>query len=171
MDDKKNNDQQKDYMKALQHNPWGQYSKVLEWIPADFDPMDSCAFKSAMSGAMGGAMGLVFGIVFSNPDGAMYGAGIVQPEKKMNYKEYFKSLGKTSWWYGKSFAMVGLLFTGSECLVEKARGKKDSYNGILGGCITGSLLATRMGPKFLPGGCVSFGAFSAVMDYFMAREY
>ena len=95
---------------------------------------------------------------------------MIEPEKRLNYKEYFRSLGKTSWWYAKSFAMVGLLFAGSECLVEKARGKKDILNGVTGGCITGSLLASRMGPKFIPGGCLGFAAFSAAMDFIIERD-
>ena len=102
-----------------------------------------------------------------------YGGGIGGiTDTKMNYKEYFRTLGKNTWWYTRSFAGIGFMIAGSECLIEKARGKSDSWNGICAGCVTGSLLSIKLGPRFMPGGCLGFAAFSAGIDYFTGhREY
>lgn len=37
----------------------------------------------------------------------------------------------------RNFAMVGAIFAGVECVIEKYRAKHDVINPVLGGCITG----------------------------------
>ena len=41
----------------------------------------------------------------------------------------------------KGFAATGALFVASECAVEKARGKSDIYNAVVGGCVAGAALS------------------------------
>jgi Tim17/Tim22/Tim23/Pmp24 family len=43
--------------------------------------------------------------------------------------------------YSKSFATIGLLYAGIECVIEKHRGKHDWYNSLYTGFATGGLLA------------------------------
>lgn len=136
-------------------------------------------------------MGLVFGLVFSTsptdlshipvpgPDGK-YG-----PTPPFQWKKHFREMGKGAVWYGRSFAVVGLLFAGSECVIEKARGKSDVWNGIVGGCaagmsarslarhctthtsVAGAMLAYKGGVSGMTVGCTGFAAFSTVIDMVM----
>ena len=71
--------------------------------------------------------------------------------------------------YGKSFGVVGTLFAGSECVVEKARARSDIYNGLGGGCISGAALAYKGGPQSMLMGCAGFAAFSLVIDSIMGH--
>lgn len=49
--------------------------------------------------------------------------------------------------WGKNFAMVTAVFSGVECAIEKTRGKKDIFNGVSAGCVTGAALAAKAGPE------------------------
>ena len=93
---------------------------------------------------------------------------------------------------------MGALFAGSECVIEKARAKHDMYNSIYAGtsfewnplngtvvvllmlisalksplvpgCFAGGALAHSAGPKGMCVGCVSFAAFSYMIDRFLER--
>jgi hypothetical protein len=43
--------------------------------------------------------------------------------------------------YAKSFGMIGLLYSGIECVIEGHRGRHDVYNSLYTGALTGGLLA------------------------------
>lgn len=43
--------------------------------------------------------------------------------------------------YARSFATLGLLYAGIECVIESHRGKHDMYNSMYTGFVTGGLLA------------------------------
>ena len=61
------------------------------------------------------------------------------------------------------------MFGGSECLVEKYRGKHDVWNSVASGCITGAALQAKSGPSAAAMGCGGFAAFSLVIDSFMGH--
>ena len=63
--------------------------------------------------------------------------------------------------------MMGAMFAGAECVIEKARAKHDIYNAVGAGCAAGAALAASAGPKAMCIGCASFGAFSALIDKIM----
>eukprot|EP00833_Pecoramyces_ruminatium_P001576 jgi/Orpsp1_1/1175608/evm.model.c7180000054499.1 len=79
--------------------------------------LESCAFKTATSGIMGIGMGSVFGLVMSSIDWS-----VTEEELKMTTKEQIKhsakQMGSRSLAMAKSFALIGAMFTGSECVVE-----------------------------------------------------
>jgi len=62
---------------------------------------------------------------------------------KQQIKHSAKQMGSRSLAMAKSFALIGAMFSGSECVVESYRGKKDAYNGIAAGCIAGGALAVK----------------------------
>lgn len=68
---------------------------------------------------------------------------------------------------GRNFAVVGSVFSGTECAIEGLRAKNDLWNGVAGGCITGGVLARNAGPQAVAVGCVGFAAFSAAIDAYM----
>lgn len=69
----------------------------------------------------------------------------------------------------KGFAVVGGMFTASECVIEKMRAKHDIYNVASAGCATGAILAYSGGPKAMCVGCAGFAAFSVAIEKFMER--
>ena len=71
--------------------------------------------------------------------------------------------------YAKGFGAVGALFAGSECVIEKVRAKHDIYNSMYAGCFAGGTLAASAGPKAACAGCLTFGAFSAIIDKFLEQ--
>ncbi|KAF2647822.1 mitochondrial import inner membrane translocase, subunit Tim17/22 [Lophiostoma macrostomum CBS 122681] len=68
---------------------------------------------------------------------------------------------------GRNFAVVGSVFSGTECAIEGLRAKNDLWNGVAGGCITGGVLARKGGPQAVAVGCAGFAAFSLAIDAYM----
>jgi import inner membrane translocase subunit TIM22 len=54
-----------------------------------------------------------------------------------------------------------------ECCLATLRGRHDIKNPVIGGCITGGLLAYNQGPVAILMGCGGFAAFSLVIEQFM----
>lgn len=94
-------------------------------------------------------------------------------------------MGSRSFSSAKNFALVGAIFSGTECCIEgvrltkvrlcilltylgyQFRAKNDLKNGIAAGCITGGVLGAKAGPQAAALGCAGFAAFSAAIDYYM----
>lgn len=79
-------------------------------------------------------------------------------------REGFKMSFKKGWSQGKSFATIGILFSSTECLMEKYRGKHDVWNSLLGGWIGGAAIAFRGGPAAIASSMALMTAFSLVLD-------
>ena len=124
----------------------------------------------------GGIMGLLFGAFMGSMDGpggnAMLSGITVEENKKIGqvFREMWAGMRAKSWSYAKSFAWMGFLFSGSECVIEKYRAKSDIVNSVSAGCFTGATLAYGSGPKAMCIGCAGFAAFSALIDKFMGRH-
>jgi import inner membrane translocase subunit TIM22 len=131
--------------------------------------MDNCAIKTAMSGAMGGILGIAFGIFTASLEtgGGMDVISDVDKPLRAVLKEQFLNMKAKAWSYSKGFAMMGAVYSGCECIVEKYRGKHDIWNSSYGGCATGAILAYNGGAKAMCFGCLGMGAFSTAIDWFM----
>lgn len=79
----------------------------------------------------------------------------------------FKDMGVRSYSSAKNFAMVGAIYSGTECCIEGYRAKNDLTNSVAAGCITGGVLARKAGPQAALLGCGGFAAFSAAIDWYM----
>jgi hypothetical protein len=42
---------------------------------------------------------------------------------------------------------IPVLFSGTECVLEKWRGKHDGYNPVISGCAVGAALSAKQGPQ------------------------
>jgi mitochondrial import inner membrane translocase subunit TIM22 len=79
-------------------------------------------------------------------------------------REGFKVSFRKGWSQGKSFATLGILFSSTECIMEKYRGKHDVWNSLLGGWIGGAAIAWRGGPVAIMSSMALMTGFSLVLD-------
>ncbi|KAI9017779.1 mitochondrial inner membrane translocase subunit Tim17/Tim22/Tim23/peroxisomal protein PMP24 [Gaertneriomyces semiglobifer] len=119
---------------------------------------------------MGGALGGAFGMFMSSVDWGMNTEEFQKMSTKEQVKVTLKDMGKRSASSAKNFAIVGAVFSGTECLIETYRAKNDIWNGVAGGCITGGILAAKAGPAAVVTGCAGFAAFSAAIEYWMRSD-
>lgn len=128
--------------------------------------MESCLVRTAMSGVMGGMAGVFFGMLFGSLEQPM---NVEQMSTKQVLIQGAKTMGSKSYSMGKTFAVMGAIYAGSECMIEKARAKHDIVNAAGAGCVTGGLLAAAAGPSAACWGCAGFATFSVVIEKFMER--
>jgi mitochondrial import inner membrane translocase subunit TIM22 len=91
--------------------------------------MESCAFKSVLSGVVGAGLGVFLGIVAvsMDPSYTVY----KDPLKVPTVRETLSEMGSRMKTYSKNFAQLGFIFAGTECIIETARAKSDWKNGII----------------------------------------
>jgi len=131
--------------------------------------MENCAVRGVQSFVLGGAFGFMFGAFF----GSMGTTTLPGPEyDKMTWKQAladgFKGVGKSGWSMAKNFSVIGVLFSSSECVIAKFRGKSDLRNTLYAGCFSGAVLARGGGFWTMGLGCAGFAAFSLAIDYFLS---
>ncbi|KAL5700370.1 hypothetical protein ACHQM5_025821 [Ranunculus cassubicifolius] len=129
--------------------------------------MDNCAVRSLMSGVAGGGMGVLMGFLLGALDSPLHQDTMTTRQQIVHQ---IKSMGSRSYSSAKTFALLGFVFAGSECVVEKARAKHDIVNQAVAGCVTGAVLSGRGGPKAACLGCAGFSAFSVAIEKFLDRH-
>ncbi|XP_010248155.1 PREDICTED: mitochondrial import inner membrane translocase subunit TIM22-4-like isoform X2 [Nelumbo nucifera] len=126
------------------------------------DIWNNCAVRSVVSGVLGGGLGFFMGLFFGALDNPLTNP-LVQEE--MTAKQQFiytaKQMGKRSISSAKTFALMGLIFSAAECVVEKARAKHDMTNTVVAGCATGGSLSAKA--KHVERHFASFPLFSAIL--------
>ncbi|KAI8393650.1 mitochondrial import inner membrane translocase subunit tim22 [Radiomyces spectabilis] len=134
--------------------------------------MESCPVKTGMAGGAGFVMGGAFGLFMSSFEyaGPTVNEDIVNQSTKQQLKHALKDMGSRSWSMAKNFAVVGAIYSGSECCIESYRAKNDLYNSAIAGCFTGGVLAAKAGPQATMFGCAGFAAFSTAIDMYMRRD-
>jgi import inner membrane translocase subunit TIM22 len=113
----------------------GMYSRIEMPTPemmASEDFMNNCAVRTIMSSVMGGGLGVLFGIFMGTMDTSHIDGSLTTDAQKKGFRETLREVGKSTWSrsksYGKGFATMGALFSGSECVIETFRAKHDMYN-------------------------------------------
>ncbi|XP_039612980.1 mitochondrial import inner membrane translocase subunit Tim22 [Polypterus senegalus] len=128
--------------------------------------MESCAFKAALACVGGFVLGGAFGIFTAGID-TNVGFDPKDPLRTPTAKEVLRDMGQRGMSYAKNFAIVGAMFSCTECLIESYRGKSDWKNAVLSGCVTGGAIGFRAGLKAGVIGCGGFAAFSAAIEYYL----
>ena len=135
--------------------------------------MNNCLTKTTLTTVAGGAMGMLFGMFFGANSVTMYGT-IPEPGVKIPLKTqmiaHYKDMIRSGTSMGRNFAVVGGMFSVTECLIEKSRGTSDHYNGLFSGFLTGGLLAYKGGLGAMASGAALFAAFSFVVDHFFQEK-
>ncbi|KAM0948089.1 putative mitochondrial import inner membrane translocase subunit TIM22 [Dioscorea sansibarensis] len=133
------------------------------------DIWNNCAVRSVVSGVLGlcGGLGIFMGLFLGALDNPI-------TQEEMTAKQQFiytaKQMGRRSYSSAKTFAVMGLIFSAAECIVEKARAKHDTTNTAVAGCVTGGTLSARGGPKAACAGCAGFATFSVLIEKFLDRH-
>lgn len=155
--------------------PWYQTSGPTE-LPPDFSfIMNSCGGKAAIGVFGGGVMGLVMGVFLgamsdaTPPITVINGREVPQAPLKEQVKVTMRATAEKSIYWCRNFAFITGVFGGSECLVEKYRGKHDVWNPVISGCITGAAIQAKQGPQAAAMGCGGFAAFSLVIEKVMGQ--
>jgi mitochondrial import inner membrane translocase subunit TIM22 len=155
--------------------PWYPSAAPSE-MPPDFSWLsNSCGGKAAIGIFGGGCMGLLMGVFLgamsdaTPPMTIINGKEIPTAPLKEQMKLTLRATAEKSMYWCRNFAFITGVFGGSECLVEKYRGKHDIWNPVVSGCITGAALQAKSGPQAAAMGCGGFAAFSLVIDTFMGH--
>jgi import inner membrane translocase subunit TIM22 len=156
--------------------PWQPSASPRELPPDVAWISNSCALRATVGTAGGAGMGLLMGIFMgamsdtTPPVTMIAGKDVPQAPFREQMRVVLRATGEKSLYWCKSFAFLTGIFGGSECLVEKYRGKSDVWNSVYSGCITGAALQAKSGPQAAAFGCGGFAMFSLIADKIMGNH-
>lgn len=145
------------------------------WISMLNRGSESCLFKAALSGTAGAGLGLFCGLLFGGYSSAVDKAVELEGPASLKLRVGFREAGRAMLSYSKQFAMFGVVFSTSECTVEKIRARHDLYNSVIAGCATGAIMASQPRDRIpararavqMAVACGGMAAFSTAIDYYM----
>lgn len=128
---------------------------------------ESCAFKAMMSCVAGFGLGAAIGLFSASlgPD-----LSTATEFQKQTVKSVLLDMKTRTLSQAKNFAILGALFSITECTIESYRAKTDWKNGTLAGGVTGGFIGLRAGLKGGIFGALGFAAFSTLIEYYLGHR-
>lgn len=128
---------------------------------------ESCAFKAMMSCVAGFGLGAAIGLFSASLGPDLTPATEFQ---KQTVKSVLLDMKTRTLSQAKNFAILGAMFSITECTIESYRAKTDWKNGTLAGGITGGCIGLRAGIKGGIFGAIGFAAFSTLIEYYLGHR-
>lgn len=128
---------------------------------------ESCAFKAMMSCVAGFGLGAAIGLFSASMGPDLTTATDYQ---KQTVKSVLLDMKTRTLSQAKNFAILGAIFSITECTIESYRAKTDWKNGTLAGGFTGGCLGLRAGIKGGIIGAVGFATFSTIIEYYLGHR-
>lgn len=128
---------------------------------------ESCAFKATMSCVAGFGLGAAIGLFSASLGPDMTSATDFQ---KQTVKSVLLDMKTRTLSQAKNFAILGAMFSITECTIESYRAKTDWKNGTLAGGFTGGCIGLRAGIKGGIFGAIGFAAFSTLIEYYLGHR-
>lgn len=128
---------------------------------------ESCAFKATMSCVAGFGLGAAIGLFSASLGPDLTSATDFQ---KQTVKSVLLDMKTRTLSQAKNFAILGAMFSITECTLESYRAQTDWKNGTLAGGITGGCIGLRAGIKGGIFGAVGFAAFSTLIEYYLGHR-
>eukprot|EP00475_Leptophrys_vorax_P041754 TRINITY_DN78803_c0_g1_i1.p1 TRINITY_DN78803_c0_g1~~TRINITY_DN78803_c0_g1_i1.p1 ORF type:complete len:157 (-),score=14.90 TRINITY_DN78803_c0_g1_i1:359-829(-) len=119
---------------------------------------DTITFKTVTAAASSFVLGSVAGAIVATWQ------NVPAVERNVALPALIKT-GRVMGRYGAYFAAVGSAFAAADAISQEARGKKDLWNGVVGGLAAGAVVGLQA--NSLPvaaGACASLAVASAVID-------
>ncbi|KAG9509187.1 Mitochondrial import inner membrane translocase subunit Tim22, partial [Fragariocoptes setiger] len=128
---------------------------------------ETCAFKTVMSCVAGFGLGAAIGLFSASlgPDLSM-----ATEFQKQTVKSILLDMKTRTMSHAKNFAILGAMFSATECTIESYRAKTDWKNGTLAGGITGGCIGLRAGVKGGLFGAAGFALFSTLIEYYLGHR-
>lgn len=128
---------------------------------------ESCAFKAMMSCVAGFGLGAAIGLFSASLAPDLTTATDFQ---KQTVKSVLLDMKQRTMSQAKNFAILGAMFSITECTIESYRAKTDWKNGTLAGGVTGGCIGLRAGIKGGIFGAIGFAAFSTLIEYYLGHR-
>uniref|UniRef100_A0A8C3I4K9 Mitochondrial import inner membrane translocase subunit TIM22 n=1 Tax=Chrysemys picta bellii TaxID=8478 RepID=A0A8C3I4K9_CHRPI len=103
--------------------PKSDEQKLIERV------MESCGFKAALACVGGFVLGGAFGVFTAGID-TNVGFDPKDPYRTPTAKEVLKDMGQRGMSYAKNFAIVGAMFSCTECLVESVSSHQKCFHSL-----------------------------------------
>uniref|UniRef100_A0A6G1S479 Mitochondrial import inner membrane translocase subunit TIM22 n=1 Tax=Aceria tosichella TaxID=561515 RepID=A0A6G1S479_9ACAR len=131
------------------------------------DLFESCAFKAVMSCVAGFGLGAAIGLFSASLGPDLTTATDFQ---KQTVKSVLLDMKTRTLSQAKNFAILGAMFSITECTIESYRAKSDWKNGTLAGGFTGGCIGLRAGVKGGIFGAIGFATFSTLIEYYLGHR-
>lgn len=82
---------------------------------------ESCTFKSFMSCVIGYGLGAAIGLFSSSVSPNMTDPHALEKQAQQSAREIIREMRGSMHSYGKNFAVIGMVFSAVECVIESVR--------------------------------------------------